>query len=260
MLLYSFVFFTLARWAFGQEEEGNETTGSDTAVVTMKICELVSCPVEVQGVHDTSNPPKKKSFSITPDLKLDITFKANFFSCKITGMKVTGTMKSSHCDQWWDTEINNEIKLGEMANGIGEKDSKWTVAYVDWYEYLCANADIYVALTRNQENSCSRFKASLSIYGKSDESEGLHVYEYDIDEKIFEFTFAPWFGETFPQISSAYDEHGERRNRSLFESDYVNKYTVAAGGAVVSFVAVAFLMKYFQQKSEYAMIEEPLTV
>lgn len=239
---------------FGDEEL--VTTGSKTGQLTMNICDVVTCPVAIKNSNG-------ETIKINPDLSLDINWRANFFSCQIDSMRVTGHMG---VEEEWDCAGWGNVKKPELflENGdVNPQDGgggwtsalhgNWTFGRQAWYDYLCWVEYSTILIHKKNELSCDHLKAKLNVRGWGKRNWG----KYQIPEQtIGDINFGPWFSTAFPEITEGYDKWGNQRRNSdrgdrqisIVESLNDNKFKVVGGVAGLSFIVALGMLVYTKKK------------
>lgn len=280
MLLLSFFIGALAVrgdpkrffWSGEDKEDGvtgiGETSGSKNGQVVMRICDLMACPIYVNKFNSEHEAVGTTSF--TPNVTLEINWNANYFSCRITSIRVSGVLKNPDlcANGNWDYVIDPPVTYndGDQIKNeqdviLGGKDGYWSLAYWKFLRASYCDIEYGIFMERKNLHSCELFKAKLMLGGK--EKDGFQDWVYYEKQTIFQFTFGPWFAATFPEIANGYVDwgsHGNSKDRSIMETISSNKMNVMVGVAGVGFIAAVGVIA-FKKKSEYATIEqEPLHV
>jgi len=258
-------------WSTTEDEEDGvtgigETSGSKDGQVVMKICDLMACPIQVTQFN--SDHEAVGTRGITPNVTLEINWNANFFSCRITSIRVSGVLKNPPelCYNNWDYTIEPfTINDGDQFPNdqefmYGGRDGYWSLVHHNFNHELYCKVEYGLFMERKNLHSCEAFKAKLMLGGKETQTNANYDYE---KQTIFQFTFGPWFAATFPEIANGYVDwgsHGSGKNRSVLDSISANKMNVMVGVAGVGFIAAVGVLA-FKKKNEYASLEqEPLHV
>jgi len=259
-------------WSTNKDEEDGvtgigETSGSKNGQVVMRVCDIMACPIQVTQFE---NHEAVGTTEFTPNVTLEINWNANYFSCRITSIRVSGVLKNPDlCASGnWDYVIDpvtyydgDQIK-NEQDVILGGKDGYWSLAYWKFLRQSYCDIEYGIFMERKNLHSCEAFKGKLMLGGKESSGFGNNVFDYE-NQTIFQFTFGPWFAATFPEIANGYVDwgsHGSGKDRSILGTIGANKMNLMVGVAGAGFIAAVGVIA-LKKKNEYAILEqEPLHV